>query len=66
MMLRAIATMLIVAGLAAGCASTTYPRTTYYTTAPTTTYVYVPTDRASCEAAGGRWHMFSATCTIPR
>ena len=70
-MLKAITTTLIlVAGLAAGCVTPSYrgpgPSTTYSTSPATTTYVYTPSDRASCEAVGGRWHMFSQTCTFPR
>ena len=72
MMMSAITTtLLLVAGLAAGCAATpSYhgpgPSTTTYYTAPAATYVYTPSDRASCEAVGGRWHTFSGTCTFPR
>ncbi|PYM24398.1 MAG: hypothetical protein DMD78_09100 [Candidatus Rokuibacteriota bacterium] len=71
MMMKAITTtLLLVAGLAAGCATPSYhgpgPSTTTYYTAPAATYVYTPSDRASCEAVGGRWHTFSGTCTFPR
>jgi hypothetical protein len=63
-------TLILMAGLAAGCVTPSYhgpaPSTTYSTAPATTTYVYTPTDRATCEAAGGRWHMFSQTCTVPR
>ena len=66
--MRAITTTLIlVAGLAAGCVTPSYhgpgPSTS---TTGTTTYVYTPSDRASCEAVGGRWHFFSQSCTLPR
>jgi len=72
-MMRAIATTLIVLATAtAGCVTPSYrtdvygpPSTaTYYATAPT--YVYAATPKQSCEAAGGQWHTFSRTCTIPR
>jgi hypothetical protein len=74
-------TLILLAGLAAGCATPSYygpgPSTSYYAapgstttyvyTPPAgTTYVYTPSDRAACESAGGRWHMLSGTCTIPR
>jgi hypothetical protein len=56
--------------------STTYyvapSGTTYVAASPSTAYVVppgtayvVPTNRDACRAAGGRWHTFSATCTIP-
>ena len=65
--MRAITTTLIlVAGLAAGCVTPSYHGPGPSTSTPTTTYVYTPSDRASCEAVGGRWHMFSQTCTLPR
>jgi len=69
--MKAITTMLILfAGLTAGCVTPSYrgpgPSTTYSAAPATTTYVYTPSDRAACDAAGGRWHMFSQTCTFPR
>ena len=71
MTVKAITTTLVlIAGLAAGCVTPSYqgpgPSTTYYAAPATTTYVYTPSDRAACESVGGRWHMFSGTCTIPR
>ena len=63
-------TLILVAGLAAGCVTPSYhgpgPSTTSSTAPATTTYVYTPSDRASCQAVGGRWHVFSQTCTLPR
>ena len=46
--------------------TTTYvaPAGTTYVTAPAPVYV-APTNRDACRAAGGRWHSFSATCSIP-
>jgi hypothetical protein len=61
-------TLILLAGLAAGCVTPSYhgPGPSTSAAPATTTYVYTPTDRAACEAAGGRWHMFSQTCTLPR
>ena len=56
-------TLFLVAALAAGCVTPSYRGPGPSTAAPATTYVYTPSDRASCEAVGGRWHMFSGTCT---
>ena len=63
--MKAIMTMLVLAaGLAAGCVTPSYHGPGPSTAAPAATYVYTPSDRASCEAVGGRWHMFSGTCTF--
>ena len=62
-------TLIVVAGVLAGCVTPSYhgpgPSTTS-TGSATTTYVYTPSDRASCETVGGRWHILSQTCTFPR
>jgi hypothetical protein len=67
--MKILASLLIVLAVGAGCAS----RTVVYTPAPApatvvmtptvTTPAYVVTyDRASCKAAGGRWHSFANRC----
>ena len=70
--MKILASMLIVIGLAGGCARHTVvyepaASPAYVVTSPavpTTTYVVRYDNRDTCRAAGGRWHSRTQSCTF--